>query len=104
MLLNMRLNMLLTFRSLICKGGLLVTLFDRFKTFENVSFREIYRHFLYIDCREALEELFPQELEDNISGMAAYCYIDPEQGISPAWSEETMRANCADFLIIECDH
>ncbi len=57
-------------------------LFDELKVFSDVGFREIYKRFLYIDCRELLDEMLPGEVDDPVTGVFAYCYIDREEGIS----------------------
>lgn len=59
-----------------------MTLYDELKTFSQVSFREIYKKFIYIHCRELLDEMMPGELEASISGVIAYCYIDRTGGLS----------------------
>lgn len=58
------------------------TLFDEMQSFKNMNFRDIYKKFIYIDCRELLEEILPGELENNITGIFAYCYIDKTEGLS----------------------
>ncbi len=58
------------------------TLFDELKSFSNVGFREIYHTFLYIHCRELLDAMFHSEIDDSITGVVAYCYIDETEGIS----------------------
>lgn len=57
-------------------------LYDNLKSFSQVSFREIYKRFIYIHCRELLDEMFPDELDDSITGLIAYCYIDRTEGLS----------------------
>ena len=57
-------------------------LYEEMRFFSEVNFREIYKRFIYIHCREALEKLLPGELDDAITGIIAYCYIDKDQGIS----------------------
>lgn len=47
-----------------------------------IEFREICNRHLYIDCRHLLDKMFPDELDDSITGMFVYCYIDREAGIS----------------------
>ena len=46
------------------------------------GFRELYHHYLYIHCRDVLEDIIPEHLQDNDTGMLVYCYIDQEAGIS----------------------
>lgn len=58
------------------------TLFDELKSFSQAGFREIYRKFIYIHCRELLDIIFPEELDQSITGVIAYCYIDRAEGIS----------------------
>ena len=73
------------------------TFFDNLKYFSEVDFRDIYKRFMYIDCRPLLEEMFPGELDDSITGFFAYCYIDRTEGISfrpfslAALTEETLE-------------
>ncbi|MBR2562194.1 MAG: hypothetical protein IKE31_08610 [Eubacterium sp.] len=55
---------------------------DEFKLLSNVNFRKIYKKVLYVDCRDVLEKMFSDELEDNITGIVAYCYIDEQEGLS----------------------
>lgn len=58
------------------------TLFDELVLLSKVSFRDLYRKFVYIHCRELLDEMLPGEIEDTITGVVAYCYIDSAEGIS----------------------
>ena len=58
------------------------TLFDELKSFSQIGFRDIYQKFIYIHCRELLDIIFPDELDDSITGIIAYCYIDRKEGIS----------------------
>ena len=60
----------------------MVTLFDTLQPFSEVNFRDIYQKFIYIDCKELLNEMLPGELDDSITGMLVYCYIDRTEGIS----------------------
>ncbi len=57
-------------------------LYDELKSFSEIGFREIYQRYIYIHCRELLEVMFPDEIEDSITGLIAYCYIDETEGIS----------------------
>ena len=57
-------------------------LFDELKLFSETGFREIYKRFIYINCRKLLDEMLPGELDDHITGIFAYCYIDKDEGIS----------------------
>lgn len=60
-----------------------MTLYDEMTIFTDMSnFRQIYKKFIYIDCRELLDEMLPGELDDNITGIFAYCYMDRTEGIS----------------------
>ncbi len=59
-----------------------MTLCDELKTFSQVGFRDIYKKFIYIHCRELLDEMMPGELSEDITGVIAYCYIDRTEGIS----------------------
>ena len=61
---------------------ILTNLFDELKLFSDVSFREIYKRFIYIHCREILDEMLPGEIDDDITGIFAYCYIDKTEGLS----------------------
>ncbi len=58
------------------------TLFDELRPFTETGFREIYKRFIYINCRTLLDEMLPGELDDHITGIIAYCYIDKTEGIS----------------------
>lgn len=42
----------------------------------------IYIRNLYIDCKELLDEIFPGEVDEEITGLFAYCYIDATEGLS----------------------
>lgn len=53
-----------------------------FKRLCDVNFREIYKKVLYVGCRDILEKMFLEELEDKITGVVAYCYIDNTEGLS----------------------
>ena len=59
----------------------MATLFDSLQPFSEVNFRDIYQKFIYIDCKELLNEMLPGELDDSITGMLVYCYIDRTEGI-----------------------
>ena len=59
----------------------MATLFDSLQPFSEVNFRDIYQKFIYIDCKELLNEMLPEELDDSITGMLVYCYIDRTEGI-----------------------
>jgi hypothetical protein len=59
-----------------------MTLYDSLQKFSEVNFRDIYQKFTYIDCRQLLNEMLPGELDDPITGMIVYCYIDRTEGIS----------------------
>lgn len=59
-----------------------MTLYDELKTFSQVGFRDIYKKFIYIHCRELLDEMMPGALNEDITGVIAYCYIDRTEGIS----------------------
>lgn len=58
------------------------TLLDELKSFSKIGFREIYHKFIYIHCRELLDVIFPGELDESITGVIAYCYIDRTEGLS----------------------
>ena len=58
------------------------TLFDELRSFSEIGFRDIYQKFIYIHCRELLEVMFLGEIDDSITGLVAYCYIDGTEGIS----------------------
>ena len=59
-----------------------MTLYDELKSFQGTSFRNLYQRFIYIDCRELLEEMFSGELDEGMTGVFAYCYIDGTEGLS----------------------
>lgn len=73
------------------------TLFDELKLLSTVNFRELYQKYIYIHCRKLLDEIFPGEIEDTITGVVAYCYIDSAEGISfrpfmlAAMTEESLQ-------------
>lgn len=48
-----------------------MTLYDELKDFSQVGFRDIYKKFIYIHCRELLDEMMPGELDDSITGVVA---------------------------------
>ena len=56
--------------------------FDLLKSFKGEDFREYYHKCLYIHCRDLLVNMFPGDLDDSVTGILAYCYIDYEQGLS----------------------
>jgi len=47
-----------------------------------VSFRKIYGHFLYVECRDVLEDIMPEMLTAEDTGLCVYGYIDEEAGLS----------------------
>ena len=51
-------------------------------TIAEAGFRELYHHYLYIHCREVLEDIIPEALNEKDTGMLVYCYIDENAGIS----------------------
>ncbi len=59
-----------------------MTLYDELKSFSLVGFREIYKKFIYIHCRELLDVMMSGELDESITGVIAYCYIDRTEGLS----------------------
>lgn len=59
-----------------------MSLYDNLEFFSLVGFRDIYKRFIYIHCRELLDEMFPGELDDSTNGLIAYCYIDRDEGLS----------------------
>ena len=64
------------------KGIDMITLFDVMRLMSEVNFREMYRKYIYINCRELLDKMLPGEVDDSITGMVAYCYIDETEGLS----------------------
>ena len=58
------------------------TLFDELISFSETGFRDIYQRFIYIHCRELLDVIIPGELDESITGLVAYCYIDRTEGLS----------------------
>jgi len=59
-----------------------MTLYDELKLFHGTNFRDLYQKFIYIDCKELLDEIFPGEIDEEITGLFAYCYIDVTEGLS----------------------
>lgn len=59
-----------------------MNIFDKMKLFHEANFREIYQKFIYIDCRDLLDEMLPGEIDDDITGVVAYGYIDATEGMS----------------------
>lgn len=57
-------------------------IYDELKRIINVNFREVYEKFIYLDCKNLIEKMFPGEVEESITGLVAYCYIDREEGLS----------------------
>ncbi len=51
-------------------------------TIAEAGFRELYHNYLYIHCRDVLDDIIPDELQEADTGMLVYCYIDAEVGIS----------------------
>lgn len=58
------------------------TLLDELTKFSEAGFRDIYQKFIYIHCRELMNVMFPGEIDDSITGLVAYCYIDETEGLS----------------------
>lgn len=73
------------------------TLFDELNQFSGSVFREYYKQYLYIHCRDLLEIMFPGELKRDITGVFAYCYIDKDEGIS---FRPTSLAALTDYSIL----
>jgi hypothetical protein len=48
----------------------------------DVSFRDIYGHFLYIECRDVLEDIMPECIADTDTGLCVFGYIDEDAGLS----------------------
>jgi len=55
---------------------------EALKPFSQANFRELYRRFIYIDCKELMETMLPKAINSSITGMLVYCYIDNTEGIS----------------------
>ena len=49
---------------------------------KDVNFRTIYHQFLYIHCRNVLEEVFPEDITAGDTGLLVYSYIDENAGIT----------------------
>ena len=58
------------------------SLYEELKFLSDIGFREIYKRFVYIHCRELLDEMLPGELTEDVTGIVAYCYIDKDEGLS----------------------
>ena len=59
-----------------------MTLFNKLKSFIGADFRELYKKFVYIDCKELLDAMLSGEVPDDITGVLAYGYIDSTEGLS----------------------
>lgn len=46
------------------------------------NFREFYRGYLYIECRDILEDLIGDEITDDVTGICTFGYIDDDAGLS----------------------
>ena len=49
---------------------------------KGVNFRKFYHKFVYIECRDVLERLMKDVLNEDDTGVIAYGYIDEEAGLS----------------------
>lgn len=49
---------------------------------KDAGFREFYHRFVYIECRDILERLMKDYLNDDDTGAIAYGYIDEQAGLS----------------------
>lgn len=59
-----------------------MTIFEEFRKLSDVGFRDIYKKWLYIHCPDILKEMYQDVLDEGISGVVAYCYIDRTEGMS----------------------
>lgn len=57
-------------------------LIGELKLISEAGFRELYGRYLYIHCRDLLEDIIPDELTEGDTGMFVYGYIDEAAGIS----------------------
>lgn len=49
---------------------------------KDANFREFYHKFVYIECRDVLEKLMGDFLNENDTGAIVYGYIDEQAGLS----------------------
>lgn len=57
-------------------------LLSELRPVKDTSFREFYHRFVYIECRDVLERLMGDFLNDDDTGAIAYGYIDEQAGLS----------------------
>ena len=57
-------------------------LFSELRPVKDTGFREFYHRFVYIECRDVLERLMGDFLNDDDTGAIAYGYIDEQAGLS----------------------
>ena len=54
----------------------------KLKPIREANFRELYHQFLYLHCRDILQEVDPEYLSEEDTGLLVYCYIDDAAGIT----------------------
>ena len=57
-------------------------LLSELRPVKDTGFREFYHRFVYIECRDVLERLMGDFLNDDDTGAIAYGYIDEQAGLS----------------------
>ena len=57
-------------------------LLSELRPVKDTGFREFYHRFIYIECRDILERLMGDFLNDDDTGAIAYGYIDEQAGLS----------------------
>ena len=57
-------------------------LLSELRQVKDTGFREFYHRFVYIECRDVLERLMGDFLNDDDTGAIAYGYIDEQAGLS----------------------
>ena len=62
--------------------GLEPLLQSEMRTVKGAGFREFYHRFLYIECRDVLERIMKDHLNEDDTGAIVYGYIDEQAGLS----------------------
>lgn len=59
-----------------------ITLESQKMPFKEASFRKFYHQFIYLECRALMEQIMPELINVNDTGLIMYGYIDEEAGLS----------------------
>ena len=55
---------------------------EKLKLISDTDFREVYHHFVYIECKEIINDIIKGDVTDEDTGVCAYGYIDDDAGLS----------------------